>query len=296
MVQKLEEAMTNIQRAFEHCPEILQVMFTIGATTVTPKEVYLINMPPLNPDAENLSGKDSVKTLFRQLIMQDPLCNLKKISTSSTAVLLYGPRKSCINWFLPRPMFKTPVRGSKVEFQLCNTVGQGNHDLSKDFTVAELSGFEPFDISMGDTSSSPMASHRICGHSQSSEDSISADYVCIDSAISMDMYENDGSDDESEPNMSNIDTLLGSQSLKHLLLDSNLNSNNSKQMKKSASTSSILSQTSVILKSVSSVEDMDIGVTQLQDFHKIDSENIWYQSPISIKGYKISNDSLVQNS
>ncbi|XP_052770088.1 MAD2L1-binding protein-like [Mya arenaria] len=280
LVPKIEESMKNIIEAFEICPEIKRVMFTIGATTVSPKEVYVVELPPLNPEAENLPGKVCLRTLFRQLIMQDPLGRVKQISVSSISVLLYGPRHSNLSWFLPKPAYKIPVRGSKFEFQLTNDVGQGSHDLSKDFSIIELSGFEPFNISTNDISWTGTNLFPTDSRSESSEESITADYVCVDGSIESDSVFNTESD-FSSCNNTPKDTTKESENFEYCASPSNIH----KRMKKSSSASSILSQTSVMQQSTSAsilrTPDLGSGIALS------DTEHIWYQSPITIKGFKM---------
>lgn len=270
MVQKLDETIQRITEAFEYCPEIQKVAVSVGATTASPKELYLINMPPLNPEAENLSGKACKKTLFRQLLAEDPLRHIKQISPSNIMIFLLAPRHSGLSWFFPKPTFHIPTRGNKVEFYFSSNCGQGSHDLSKDFSIIELSGFEPFDT----TCDASVTSLTQLEH-HSSEESVTSDYVCVDREENL---------DESDTAVFNINTscnpLSGSQNDVSESLTATLNS--CKRLKKSSSASSILSQSSVIANS----ERQPVCHEEFE-FEYVDPEYIWFQSPLTLKGYKV---------
>lgn len=283
IVQKLEVSISKVLEAFEVCPEIRKVAVLFGATPVSPKEIYLINMPPLNPDAENLSSKFSVKTLFHQLMLVDPLRELKQLSPTNMTVLLEAPRHPGLHWFLPKPTYSLPARGNHVQIHLLSNCGQGRHDLSKDFSVIELSGFEPFDATFD--LSSDLLTPPLDNNSQSSEESVSADYVCTDRNENADgsafdtniscsnawKTDRDSVHDDSEPSLSITKSC--------------------KRMKKSSSASSILSQTSVIAKGQRSsscqedpeFEEVDTGLPSFAD-----PELMWFQSPVTMKGYRLS--------
>lgn len=272
LVQKLDESIQRIMEAFEICPEIKKVVVSFGATSASPKEMYTIHMPPLNPDAENLPGKACLKTLFRQLLAEDPLRDIKQISPSNITIFLLAPRHSGLNWFFPKPNYHIPTRGHKVEFYLFSKCGQGSHDLSKDFSIIELSGFEPFDTTY-DGSLTALAQ---LGH-HSSEESVTADYVCVNSAENL---------DESSVAVFDFNTscnpLSDSEHVKTDDVSDSVTLNNFKRLKKSSSASSILSQASVMAKS-----EGTSSCHEEFEFEYLDPEFIWFQSPLIMKGYKI---------
>ena len=307
LVNKLEETKQNIGQAFDICPEIDKVAIAIGATAVSPKEIFVIQLPPLNPDADNLPGKACVKSLFRQLIMQDPLGNVKQISPTNISLLLSAPRKSHLSWFYPKPTYKLPLRGRQFEFSLQSKYEQGSHDLSTNFSVVELSGFEPFDSFLEECEEvSGISNIDITSHS--SESSVStADYVCIDSDHDLEIVNiSDVKDNQtSKPARSVDDTYqatssVNSNSMSECSTDITNNSccnisesegKVSKGMRKCGSASSILSQTSVLSKdSQNSVKKrkifMNCSGTCTEEFSTCESEYIWFQSPLLIKGYR----------
>ncbi|KAL4237364.1 regulation of exit from mitosis [Mactra antiquata] len=272
-VNKLEQIIENLNQAFHICPEIKQAVISIGATIVSPKEIYVIHLPPLNPDADNLSGKSCIKSLFRQLIMQDPLCDVKQISPTNITLLLSAPRNSNLSWFYPKASYKFPVRGRHFEFHLHSNCGQGRHDLSSNHSAVELSGFNPFDsiIEEDDNTSTEVDSPM-------SEHSVSADYVCIDSDHDMEVIHSFDVDDTSVCSSSANTSATGEQ-----------NHSDRKRMKKFDSKSSILSRSSVLgsntsgvsNRSMESEHDRDTGI-----FTVSDSDYIWFKSPLVLKGYR----------
>ena len=248
---KIEETTRQIKHAFEHCPEIRQVALVLGATTVTPKEIYVVQFPPLSPEADNLSTKECIKCLFRQLIMHDPLGHIKSVPITNITVLLNAPRHSSFTWFLPKALYKIPDRGNQFHFNLCSNVDfTGSQDLSKDFSVIDLSGFEPLGSSVIiDTS---MSEDRSASSSECSA-SLSADYVCIDSDHDIEIVGDcDIEDSDITP--------------KNLTVDS---------------VSSDMSQEGKDAKAMDEVNDTDEGIHSLTD-----SDYIWFQSPIVVKGFK----------
>lgn len=292
LVSKVEETKRYVCQAFHVCPEIQKVAVLIGATIVSPKEVFVIHLPPLNPDADNLSGKDCVKTLFRQLIMQDPLGNVKQISPTNIFLLLYAPRKSELSWFLPKLTYKLPARGMHFEFHLQSKCGQGTHDLSTNCSLVELSGFEPFDSFLDECEEVSCNSNKDT-ISHSSEGSLTADYICIDSDHDLEILNTNDLKDlplNQTIGASNCDSVTKrTEEVK-----SNVSSDHcetateeNKRIKKSESASSILSETRVMSKnskssvsSINSYEEENTSTSSLSD-----SECIWFQSPLLIKGY-----------
>jgi hypothetical protein len=311
LVSKLEETKQNVGQAFDICPEIDKVAIAIGATAVSPKEIFVIQLPPLNPDADNLSSKACVKSMFRQLIMQDPLGDVKQISPTNISLLLFAPRKSHLSWFYPKPTYKLPVRGRQFEFSLQSKYGRGSHDLSTNFSIVELSGFEPFDSFLGECEEiSGISSIDTTSHS--SEGSVTADYVCIDSDHDIEIVTSSDIRDtvfnhnpeivQSSHSKDQV-TSVSSTSIADCSTSnktkscSSLNENDvkeSKKMRKFGSSSSILSQTSVMSKesqnSVKKRRDLTncSGTCKEESdvFCPSDSEYIWFQSPLFIKGYR----------
>ncbi|XP_063430615.1 uncharacterized protein LOC134712718 [Mytilus trossulus] len=154
LVKGLEELFEKLVENFEICPEVRQVLFLLGGTTVSPKECYLITLPPYHPESNNLSSKFCIRYLMRELIMQDFVGKLKDVRTTNAIVMLNAPANSGIKWFLPKPNFKMPSRGTQFSLNLISNPNSDvfTHDLTHEENEIEISGIEPFDVSGLDAS------------------------------------------------------------------------------------------------------------------------------------------------
>lgn len=300
LVNKLEETKTRLNQAFDVCPQIHEVAIALGATAVTPREIFVIQLPPLNPDADNLSTKACVKSLYRQLIVQDPLHalrDIKQISPTNISLLLYAPRQSDLHWFYPKPAYKLSVRSKQFKFCLRSKCGEGNHDLSTNLSIVDLSGFEPFD-SFIDECEEVSSISTVQTTTNSSASSLSTDFVHIDSDHELEIVDVNVKDNNID------DTPIYCEDL------SVANAKHGNGINKSGSASSILEQNSVMstesrasadgsncmresnsdIDSCSgrdSCSGMVIGdEDETGNFSLTDTEYIWFQSPILIKGYR----------
>ncbi|ESP02826.1 hypothetical protein LOTGIDRAFT_111103 [Lottia gigantea] len=111
IIENLEMLFDNLEKSFVLCPEISQIVIILGGTIVSPKETFVIKLPQLSPDADNLVFKTCVKAMFRQIITQDLLCDMKALTPTNMSVLLHAPRECNMEWFIPNHTFKFPVRG-----------------------------------------------------------------------------------------------------------------------------------------------------------------------------------------
>ncbi|XP_052104305.1 MAD2L1-binding protein-like [Mytilus californianus] len=154
LVKGLDELFEKLVENFEICPEVRQVLFLLGGTTVSPKECYLITLPPYHPESNNLSSKFCIRYLMKELIMQDFVGKLKDVRTTNAIVMLNAPADSGIKWFLPKPNFTLPSRGTKFSLNLISNPNSDvfNHDLTHEENEIEISGIEPFDVSGLDAS------------------------------------------------------------------------------------------------------------------------------------------------
>lgn len=251
-LKNTEEMVKQVKRAFEVCPEITQVAIVLGSTAVSPTEIYVIQFPPLNPEADNLSSKEAVKSLFRQLITHDPLGQVKAIPITNMTVLINAPRNSQCSWFLPKATYKIPNRGNQFHFNLLSSSdNHGSQDISRDFSVIDLSGFEPFESSVID---SPMSEVRSSSNSDSST-SLSADYVCIDSEPDIEIVNDSDCDDITPKN----------------LTVSSVTSDSTCDMSEG--------------KSSSFSQEAD-QVSYGRSYSLTDQDYIWFQSPVAVKGFR----------
>ncbi|XP_064603653.1 MAD2L1-binding protein-like [Liolophura sinensis] len=225
-VTVLDKIMENLHTAFDHCPDIRQVLIIIGGTSVSPKEMYRVTIPPYYPDATPVSEKSSIKILFRQLITDDFLGSVNPLSATSTMLLLNAPRNCGLEWFLAKPHYKPPNRGRVYELNLhCAQPPDSGTDLSLMDHHFEISGIQPLDSSNNDISMSE--SDLICQETSSDSDSVITDMTSDSFSLAMET------------------NALGAN----------------------------------IVKQCAMTEDE--GVHSLSD-----EDYIWFQAPLSIKGYK----------
>ncbi|XP_005100549.1 uncharacterized protein LOC101860661 [Aplysia californica] len=154
--QKTEGVITNLsnifdqlRKAFESCPEIEQVAVVFGATVVSPKESYVINFPPPCADADCLPFLSCKRTLFKQIIDKDILGVMRHdLSPTNMMLLLSAPRTCPVQWFLPKISLGAPQRGNVISFNFyCSYVVPFCHDLTFNGDVSVLSGIELLDCS-----------------------------------------------------------------------------------------------------------------------------------------------------
>ncbi|KAL5008180.1 hypothetical protein ScPMuIL_013761 [Solemya velum] len=146
VVKNVEEIASKLQQSFEVCPEIHQVLLLFGGTLVSPKESYLLNLPPLQTGADSLSLKTCRKSIFRKLIMQDVLGRMDSVSPTNLILLVKAPRECDLKWFLPKPSYKVPKRGKHFTFNfVCKSSDEDGMDLSQAEEYLDMSGIAPFE-------------------------------------------------------------------------------------------------------------------------------------------------------
>ncbi|XP_033735995.1 MAD2L1-binding protein-like [Pecten maximus] len=147
-VKNLDELSLHVLQVFEVCPEIHQVLLMFGGTSVSPKESYLVNLPGINPEAEGLPLKTCVRSLYRQLVSQDIMGSSKQIGPTCLRVLLHAPRDSGVEWFLPKPTFRVPMRGKQYVLNISGKHSPSySQNITKDEYEIEISGIEPLECS-----------------------------------------------------------------------------------------------------------------------------------------------------
>lgn len=146
VVKNVEEISSRLQQSFEVCPGIQQVLLLLGGTPVSPKESYLLNLPPSQTDTDSLSLKTCRKSIFRKLIMQDVLGRMNSVAPTNVILLVKAPRESDLKWFLPKPSYKVPQRGKKFIFNLvCRSSDEEGMDLSMGEEYLDMSGIDPLE-------------------------------------------------------------------------------------------------------------------------------------------------------
>lgn len=177
-VTALDKITENLHTAFDQCPDIRQVLIIIGGTSVSPKEMYRVTIPPYYPDATPVTEKSSIKTLFRQLITGDFLGSVNPLSTTNTMLLLNAPRHCGLEWFQAKPHYKPPNRGRVYEMNLlCVQPPDASTDLSLIDHHLEISGIQPLDLSNAELSISE--SDLTCRETSSDSDSVITDMASV---------------------------------------------------------------------------------------------------------------------
>ena len=148
VISNLDKVFENILKAFETCPEIQQALVLLGSTPVTPKESYIIRLPHMCPEADNLSLKSSKQALFRHLVAEQVLSSDTALGPTNMYVVLCAPRSATLHGFVPKTTFKVPTRGHCLTLNMiCNQPSFCSQDLTMDDTEVEISGIEPLDHS-----------------------------------------------------------------------------------------------------------------------------------------------------
>jgi hypothetical protein len=97
---------------------LFQVLLLLGGTVVSPKEAYVICMPPLCPEADNLRLTSCVKSMYRQLIGHDVMASEQVLPPTNLVLLLRAPRQCGLTWFRAKQMFKLSSRGRQFHLNL----------------------------------------------------------------------------------------------------------------------------------------------------------------------------------
>ncbi|GFS24757.1 MAD2L1-binding protein [Elysia marginata] len=149
LLDELCQLSEKLRQAFETCPEIEQVAVLFGGTVVSPKESYVIKFPPPCPDADSLPLKSCKRNLFQQVISEDFLGSLTTtLAPTNVTVLISAPRTCPLQWFLPKQTLKSPKLGTIINFNFhCDYLVPICHDLTMADGEFELSGLELLDCS-----------------------------------------------------------------------------------------------------------------------------------------------------
>ena len=174
VVCKLDQLFQQTLTAFETCPEIQQALLLLGSTPVTPKECYLIQLPHICPEADNMSLKSSKHALFRHLVAEQVLSRDTALGPTNLYVVLCAPRSAALHGFVPKTTFKLPTRGHCLTLNMmCNQPSFCSQDLTMDDTEVEISGIEPLERSSFSDAALPL----VAGHVKSPSPEKAADPV-----------------------------------------------------------------------------------------------------------------------
>lgn len=104
-----------------------RVLILLGGTSVSPKELYEINLQgiSLGGAQESLQTATCVRKLFHSLFLADVFSELQAIPTLGVVVMVQGHRNCGIDWFRPKLNYKVPTRGRKLTMNLSCSAGDG---------------------------------------------------------------------------------------------------------------------------------------------------------------------------
>lgn len=151
ILSSLEDLFVNILKAFETCPEIQQALVLLGSTTATPKEVYVVNLPSLCPEANHVSLKSCKQAFFRHIVAEQILANEATLGPTNVMVMLLAPTTAILKGFVPKMSFKVPSRGICLTLNMICMQPHSCQELTFDGSEVEISGIEPLNISSAET-------------------------------------------------------------------------------------------------------------------------------------------------
>ncbi|KAL8566814.1 hypothetical protein ACOMHN_052212 [Nucella lapillus] len=157
MIGCVDQVFSEILTAFEICPEIQQALILLGSSSVTPKESYVIRLPHICPEADNVPLKSSKQALFRHLVAEQVLSSDAALGPTNAYVVLCAPRSATLSGFVPKLGFKHATRGYCLTLNMiCNQPSFYCQDLTMDDTEVEISGIEPLERSSFTDTSLPV--------------------------------------------------------------------------------------------------------------------------------------------
>ncbi|XP_042330051.1 MAD2L1-binding protein [Sceloporus undulatus] len=126
--KKCQQALSDLEGVFQHL-EIMfsltlvpRVLILLGGTSVSPKELYEINLQEVSVSGaeESLQTAACVRKLFHSLFLADVFSELQTGPTMGIIVMVQGHRNCGIDWFRPKLNYKVPTRGRKLTVNLCS--------------------------------------------------------------------------------------------------------------------------------------------------------------------------------
>jgi hypothetical protein len=157
-VESVGTIFATIDYVFQHAQAISQVIFILGTTIVSPKDVYIVNLPESSLETHQPSYRQSLSVFFRTVISKDWYKNAPQCkSLTKLHVLLRRSRGiNCDGVFLlPRPNFKVPQRGHHFTLDLICGVSNLDQDISQiepsddDFNISGIDILNYSDLDSG---------------------------------------------------------------------------------------------------------------------------------------------------
>lgn len=141
---RIYQTLTDV---FTHGGPIRQVVVSLGATIMSPKEIYILSFPIGVYEGPVLSYSACRSLLFRKLVTCDffvdakPLKSLNKLAVLVSALRSCNP---CSQNLHPKTNYKIPVRGQRLSVDLTCRTHESIADLTRlDDAYMDISGIEP---------------------------------------------------------------------------------------------------------------------------------------------------------
>ena len=147
----LDDIFEAIESVFIYGGPVKEIIFSMGATIVSPKEIYCLKFPTTFHEGSTLSFKQCSSLLFRKLVSSDFLGDCPHMKPGSKMnILIRAPRNCEIasKKLVPRLVYKEPTRCNRFELNFKCRAPVASAELSRigDFDC-DISGIEPLDLS-----------------------------------------------------------------------------------------------------------------------------------------------------
>ena len=147
----LKDIFTALEKAFVFGGPIQEVVFSIGSTIRSPKELYLLRFPLGFHDGPSATKSQCISKLFRKIVSSNFLDekNCAKPGSKLT-VLILAPRncKVCCEQFIPKLSYKLPHCTRYVIELICRAPVASAELSHVDSWNCDVSGIEPLESSV----------------------------------------------------------------------------------------------------------------------------------------------------
>ena len=155
--RKCRSAMTALTEIFETLQDVLKmggpvkdVVLSLGATIVSPKELYIISFPVGVYDGTVMNIRTCRSFLFKNLFSCDFFHDVDPPSSCLKMTVLVCATKHChfaAEKLLPKLKYKLPQKGKRLHLNMSCNAHEVSPELSHmDEIDANLSGFEPLEM------------------------------------------------------------------------------------------------------------------------------------------------------
>ncbi|ELU02915.1 hypothetical protein CAPTEDRAFT_220722 [Capitella teleta] len=142
-VLSLTEIFSTLNHIFLTAGPVTQVLFILGSTIVSPRDVYLINLPSYSYETRELSSRQCLAALFKRVVGSDWYSSVPELKSLTKLHVLVRTNTSfrCDDLpLIPRPNFRVPQRGH--HFTLNLICGPSNFDPNLSQIEAEDDAFD----------------------------------------------------------------------------------------------------------------------------------------------------------